>query len=67
MDKFWEALNSSILISGMLALGCLAIIGYLAVTGQEIPDVIAQAFLAIIGFFFGARTAQFEASKKVKK
>jgi len=61
--KLLELLQSSVIISGALALGIAGAIVYLAVTGQPIPDVLATAFATIIGFFFGARQGRAEAER----
>jgi len=56
LDKFWSLLEKSVIVSGLIALGVLGSIIYLAVTGQEIPELLGNAALIIVGFFFGAKT-----------
>ena len=56
MVKFWELLEKSVIVSGMIALGVLGAVIYMAVTGQEIPELLGNAALIIVGFFFGAKT-----------
>jgi len=55
MDIFWMLLAKSVIISGTLAVTLTWVVAYLAVTGREIPDILAQALIAIIAFFFGQR------------
>jgi len=57
-DRFWDAMNKSIVVSSVLALlVCLAIC-YLAVAQKEVPEVLTLGFGTILGFFFGARSGQ---------
>jgi len=65
MTKFWELLEESVLIQGTMAIGLLATIIYLAVQGREVPDILTNGFLLILGFYFGSKTTV-EAKKLVK-
>ena len=57
-ERFWDAMNKSIVVSSVLALlVCLAIV-YLAIMGREVPEVLTLGFGTILGFFFGARSGQ---------
>jgi len=55
MDRFWSAWEKSTIVSGLLAVGLMGVVGYLAVTGQEIPETISLAFVSLIAWFFGAK------------
>lgn len=55
MDRFWNAWDKSTVVSGILAVGLMVVVGYLAVTGQEIPQTISLAFVSLIAWFFGSR------------
>jgi len=55
VDKFWDALDRSTIVSGLIALGFCATVCYLAAMGMEIPDVLSNATLLILGWFFGAK------------
>jgi len=54
-DKFWELLEKSVIVSGTLALGLAGAVIYLAIVGKPIPDILSQALIAVIAFFFGQR------------
>ena len=57
-ERFWDAMNKSIVVRSILALlVCLAIC-YLAIAGREVPEVLTLGFGTILGFFFGARAGQ---------
>ena len=57
-ERFWDAMNKSILVSSVLALlVCLAIV-YMAVMQMEVPEVLTLGFGTILGFFFGSRSGQ---------
>jgi len=62
MYRFWDLLEKSTLVSGIIAVGVVAAIIYLACTGQVIPDILGNSALIIIGFFFGAKTQSTGAS-----
>jgi hypothetical protein len=55
MERFWKLLEQSTIISGTLALVIVGAVVYLAVTGQVIPDLLGQALLIVISFFFGTK------------
>ncbi len=53
--KLLDLWKSSALIQGTLALATTGAIIYLAVTGQDIPEILVGIVMAIIGFYFGAK------------
>jgi len=57
-DRFWDAFNKSILVSGILALLVWSVLLALAVMGQEIPEVLSAGGSLILGYFFGSRSGQ---------
>ena len=57
-DRFWDALNKSILVSGLLALLVWGAILYLAIAKVEIPEVLSAGGSLILGYFFGSRSGQ---------
>jgi len=56
MERFWNEYSKSTITSGMLSLLIWGIIGYLAIQGANIPDVLVGSGGAIIGYFFAAKT-----------
>jgi len=54
---FWKLVEKSTIVSGTLALTVVGAVVYLSVTGQPIPELLGNATLIIIGFFFGAKSA----------
>jgi len=56
VNRFWDLLERSVIVSGFIALGVLGAVVYLSVVGQPIPDLLGNAALIIVGFFFGAKT-----------
>jgi len=58
MAKFWELLEQSVIIQGILALGFSAAIGYLYVTGKPVPQELVALVSIILGYFFGAKNTQ---------
>lgn len=55
---FTELFMSSTLIQGLMALGCVGAIIYLAVVGQPVPEVLVGLAMAIVGYYFGTKTQQ---------
>lgn len=58
MDKFWELLKESVIVQGILTLALTGAVIYLTCTGQEIPGLLADAFLLVMGFYFGSKFQQ---------
>ena len=57
-DRFWDAMNKSVIVSGTLALAVWAAIIYLSVAQIAVPDGLMAGGSLILGFFFGARSGQ---------
>lgn len=55
MDKFWELLRESVIISGVLALALIGGVIYLAVTAQPIPEILAALAGTAVGYFMGGK------------
>lgn len=66
MAKFWELFAESVIIQAVMALGLLGAIIYLVVTGQEVPDILVEGFLLVLGFYFGSKSTA-QAQKIVKE
>jgi len=58
MSKFWELLEESVLVSGIIALSCIGAVVYLSITGKPIPDILVNISMTVIGFFFGGKVQQ---------
>ena len=56
MAKFWELLEESVLMQGIMTLGLLGTIIYLVVQGKPVPDILTNGFLLILGFYFGSKS-----------
>lgn len=55
MTTFWELLKSSVLVQAVITLVLLVVICYMYVVGQEVPDTLTSAFMAVLGFYFGSK------------
>ena len=58
MNKFWDLLKESVIGQLTIVVMVIGLIAYLLVTGQEVPDQLWQAFMLILGFFFGSKLQQ---------
>jgi len=56
MESFWDLLEKSVIVSGIIAIAITFVLVYMSITGQPIPELVGNAALIIIGFFFGAKT-----------
>lgn len=56
MQGFYELLRQSVLVQATIALCCVGAVIYLAVTGQDIPDLLTNITMAVLGFYFGSKT-----------
>ena len=52
MRKFWDLLEESVIVRGIIALSFTACVIYLAVTGKEVPEWLYGFVGLILGFFF---------------
>lgn len=56
MNKFWDLMEKNVLVSSLLAAGLVGTVVYLAIAGQEIPEIISALAGTVVGYFFGAKT-----------
>jgi len=52
---FWDVLADSVIIQGLLTVGVVGCICYMAVTNQTIPEVLINIAGVIVGFWFGSK------------
>ena len=58
MATFWRLLEESVIIQGTITLVMVVAVVYLAVTGQECPDVLSSSTALALGFYFGSKSEQ---------
>ena len=58
VDKFWDLLEKSVIVQGLIVVMVFGLIGYLLVTKQEVPEQLWWALSLVLGFFFGSKTQQ---------
>jgi hypothetical protein len=63
---FWDVLADSVILQGILTLGVVGCVCYLAVTGQPIPDLLVNIAGVIVGFWFGSKVT-YVASQLTKR
>jgi len=56
MESFWKLFRESVIIQAVITLVLLGVISYLYIAGKEVPEPLVQAFMLILGFFFGSRS-----------
>ena len=58
MDKFYQLLAQSVIVQGMVTLALVGSCIYLAVVGEPIPELLTNATMLALGFYFGSKSAQ---------
>lgn len=53
-----ELLKQSTLLQAILTIVLLGVISYLIVIEHPVPDVLTNAFLLILGYYFGTKSQQ---------
>jgi len=66
METFWQLFRESVIIQGLLTLGLWTAIIYLSVTAQPVPELLSTGGIAILGFWFGSKTASTALARKVE-
>jgi len=67
MVTFWRLLEESVILQGFLTLGFGGVSLYLWATGKPVPDGLLQGLWAILGFWFGTKTAHAALKATMKK
>lgn len=62
MQTFWSLLKESVITQALLTLMIWGAVIYMVVIGQPIPDILAVAASAILGFWFGTKI-KYDAAK----
>jgi hypothetical protein len=55
-DKLYDLIIRGVLIQGLITLVLIGTIVYLAVTGQDIPDVLINLTAIAVGFYLGGES-----------
>ena len=66
METFWSLFRESIIVQALLTLALWSAIIYLSVTNQAIPELLSTGGIAILGFWFGSKTASVALARKVE-
>ena len=61
-NKVWadfvDLFKASAIIQGIMAVGATFTMGYLFVTGKQVPDTLITLVMLILGYYFGSKTQQ---------
>lgn len=58
MRKFWDLLERSVIVQGVVTVAFVGTVCYLYATGQEVPATLIQFASGVVGYFFGAKQYQ---------
>jgi hypothetical protein len=62
MTKFWELLEESVIVQGLMTVGVWAAIIYMAICGKPVPEILTAGGMGILGFWFGSKSQMAAAS-----
>jgi hypothetical protein len=66
MDKFWQLLEESVIVQGVMTLMVWGAIIYLVVAVKPVPDILSAGGMGILGFWFGSKvTAAAQAQARI--
>jgi len=55
MTKFWELLEESVIIQGLVTLGLVGAVIFLVVTEKAIPEALFGLSSLSLGYYFGSK------------
>ena len=58
MDKFYQLLRESVIVQAVVTLSLVSACIYLSIAGKPIPELLTNATMLSLGFYFGAKSAQ---------
>lgn len=58
-------LKESVLVQGAITLVVIGTVSYLVLMGKPVPEDYNRIFWIIIGFYFGAKTAQWQLKSQI--
>ena len=56
MTRFWDLLEQSVLVQGLVTVALVFAVIYMAVTSREIPEGLFGMALLALGYYFGSKT-----------
>lgn len=55
-DEFYSLLKESVIVQAGITFVFTCVIAYLVVTGKQVPEIVTNAYLLILGFYFGSKS-----------
>lgn len=65
INKMIDLLKESVLVQGVITLVVIGVAGYLIIQGKPIPENWNTILMLIIGFYFGAKSAQWQFKSQI--
>ena len=56
MSKFWELLQESVIVQGVVTVALVGTLCAMFLMGRVVPDLLMQITLLVLGFWFGAKS-----------
>lgn len=57
-DKLIDLLKTSTILQALMTISLLGVMSYKLIVNEPIPDILTNAFLVILGFYFGSKSQQ---------
>jgi hypothetical protein len=61
MDKFWELLQESVIVQGVLTVMIVGAWLYMVIAGKQPPAALESLVTLVVGFFFGQKLSMVKA------
>jgi len=58
MERFWQLFEESVIVQACIALAMVITICAMVVLGRDIPDLMTNALMLVLGFYFGSKSEQ---------
>ena len=66
MTKFWDLVGQSVIVQGVVTMALVFACIYMAIIGQEIPQLISTSTLVALGYYFGSKSQQYITQTQTK-
>ena len=66
MQKFWQLLEESVIIQGIVTVALIGAMIYLWVSGQDVPSELYAFGGLVLGYYFGSKV-QLKLNQRVEK
>ena len=66
MSKFWDLLDKSVIVSGIVTVALVGVCCYLFAIQAPVPELLGYALTTILGFFFGSKVQKVAGARRLQ-